>query len=247
MCQKREEKKSVNMNKETQSNSPLKRYLSWVDLAMVFGGIVGIYVILAAGTFWLMAHWPHERILMYLNAFLTQLSFALLIWTLKRIRHWEWGDFGWNSVPFKKILPKILGIYALTWIINISYALFLYQHSLTPPATDVYSKLLGQATWYSLILNLVLAGVLAPLVEETLFRGVIFGSLQAYFGKWTSAVLSAVIFSALHLQVYGFFPRFMLGIVLVYLYDKYKSLYPAMALHSLNNIVATLIAASLKI
>jgi len=235
------------MNEETQSIPLLKRYLSWVDLALVLGGIVCIYVILAFGTFWLMQRWPHERILMYLNAFLTQLSFALLIWTLKKIRHWEWADFGWNAVPFKKVLSKILGLYALTWIINISYAIFLYQHGLTPPDTDVYAKLLGQATWYSLILNLFLAGILAPIVEETLFRGVVFGSLQRYFGKWTAAVLSAVIFSALHLQAYGFFPRLILGLFLVYLYDKYKSLYPAIALHGLNNIVATLIAASLPI
>jgi membrane protease YdiL (CAAX protease family) len=235
------------MNEENQSSSLLKRNLSWVDLAMVLGGIFCIYIILAVGTIWLIERWPHERILMYFNAFLTQLSFALLIWTLKRMRHWKWADFGWHSVPLKNVLPKILGLYALTWIINIGYAIFLYQHGLTPPNTDVYTKLLGQATWYSLILNLVLAGVLAPLVEETLFRGVIFGSLQAYFGKWTSAVLSAIIFSALHFQAYGFFPRFMLGMVLVYLYDKYKSLYPAIALHALNNIVATLIAASLPI
>ncbi|TGE37706.1 CPBP family intramembrane metalloprotease [Desulfosporosinus fructosivorans] len=233
------------MNEEIQSNSLLKRNLSWVDLVMVLGGIICIYVILAFGTFWLMEHLPYERILMYLNAFLTQLAFALLIWTVKRIRHWEWADFGWSSVALRKAFPKIMGVYALTWVINISYAIFLYQHGLTPPDTDVYSKLLGQATWYTLILNLILAGGLAPVVEEILFRGIIFGSLQAYFGKWTSAVLSAAVFSALHFQAYGFFPRFMLGMFLVYLYDKYKSLYPAIALHALNNIVATLIAASL--
>ncbi|MGI6119246.1 MAG: CPBP family intramembrane glutamic endopeptidase [Desulfosporosinus sp.] len=237
------------MNEETQSNFFLKRSLNWVDLALVLGGIIFIYLLLAFGTFWLMEHWPHERIVMYLNAFLTQLSFALLIWMIKRIRHWNWADFGWHSVPLKKAFSKILKIYALTWIINICYAIFLYRHGLNPPDADVdvYAKLLGQATWYTLILNLVLAGVIAPLVEETIFRGVIFGSLQAYFGKWTSAVMSAAIFSALHFQAYGFFPRFILGMALVYLYDKYKSLYPAIGLHALNNIVAILIAASLLV
>jgi len=231
-----------------QSESPLlKRHLSWEDLAIILGGIIGIYLILALGTVRLMQWWPHERALMYLNAFITQLSFILLIWTLKKIRHWEWSDFGWQAVPLNKILKTVSGVYALTWVINISYAFVLYQHGLTPPTTDVYTKLLGQTTWYTLILNLLLAGVLAPLIEETLFRGVIFGSLQAYFGKWTAAVVSAAIFSGLHLQVYGFFPRFILGIALVYLYDKYKSLYPAVALHSFNNIVATLIAAGLSI
>ncbi len=233
------------MNEETPSNFHVKRNLSWVDLAMVLGGIACIYVILAFGTYWLMERLPYERILLYLNAFVTQLLFVLLVWTVKSVRHWEWSDFGLNSMALKKALPKVLGLYALTWLINISYAIFLYQHGLTPPETDVYSKLLGQATWYTLILNLILAGVLAPVVEEVLFRGVIFGSLQAYFGKWTSAVLSAAIFSTLHFQAYGFFPRFMLGMFLVYLYDKYKSLYPAIGLHALNNIVATLLAASL--
>jgi membrane protease YdiL (CAAX protease family) len=231
------------MDEEIQSNSFQKRNLSWVDLALVLCGVLSIYIILAFGMFRLMKWWPHERVLMYLNAFMTQLSLALLIWTLKIFRHWEWSDFGWLAVPLRKILNKIFGLYTLTWVINICYTIVLYQHGLNPPSTDVYTKLLGQTTWYTLILNLLLAGVLAPFVEETLFRGVIFGSLQANFRKWTAAVISAIIFSGLHLQVYGFFPRFILGMALVYLYNKYNSLYPSVALHALNNIVATLIAA----
>lgn len=241
------------MDKETEVNchqaeNPLMpRNLNWVDLTIILGGIIAIYVILSFGTYWLLKWWPHERVLMYLNAFLTQFSFLLLIWTLKKIRRWKWSDFGWQAVSLRKVGSRVLGVYSLTWVFNISYALFLYYRGLTPPSTDVYTKLLGQTTWFTLILNLLLAGVLAPLVEETLFRGVIFGSLQAYFGKWTSAVISAAIFSGLHFQAYGFIPRFILGIALIYLYDKYKSLYPSVGLHALNNTVATLLAASLRI
>ena len=241
------ERRDLYMNEETELNSLLKRHLSWVDLVMALAGMVFIYVILAFGTAWLFKRWPHEQMLMYLNAFLTQLSLALLIWGIKRIRHWEWAQFGWRYVPLKKIMPEVIKLYVLAWIINICYAIWLYRHGFTVPDTDIYVRLLGQATWYSLLLNIGLAGVLAPMVEETLFRGVIFGSLQTYFGKWTSAVLSAVIFSGLHFQAVGFFPRFMLGMFFVYLYDKYKSLYPAIGLHSLNNIVAILLAASISI
>lgn len=123
-------------------------------------------------------------------------------------------------------------------IINLLYGIFLYQKGFTPPETDVYTKLMGNATLITFILNLVLAGILAPILEETLFRGIIFGSLQTYFGKWTSAAISAVIFSGLHFQAYGFFPRFVLGMVLAHLYSKHKSLYPPIAMHALNNIVA---------
>ncbi|MCO1599913.1 CPBP family intramembrane glutamic endopeptidase [Desulfosporosinus nitroreducens] len=237
----------TDMNLDNIELPPRGRRLNWVDLALVLGGVVGIYIILSFGTFWLLEQWPHERVLMYLNAFMTQVSFALLIWTLKKARHWTWADFGWQGVPVRMIISRVLGLYALTWVVNICYAIALFNYGFTPPETDVYSKLLGQVSWYTLILNLLLAGVLAPIVEETLFRGVIFGSLQAYFGKWTAAVISAAIFSALHFQAYGFLPRFVLGMILVYLYDKYKSLYPSMGLHALNNIVATLIAASVLI
>jgi membrane protease YdiL (CAAX protease family) len=118
------------------------------------------------------------------------------------------------------------------------YSIFLFQKGIAPPNTDVYIQLLGNATPLTFMLNLILAGILAPIFEETLFRGVIFGGLQSYFGKWTSAILSAVFFSSLHLQAYGFIPRFVLGLMLAYLYDKYKSIYPSIALHSLNNVVA---------
>ncbi len=249
MCQPEERRVSMKEPeiKLVHGESPPIRNLNWVDLSLVLSGVACIYVTLAFGTFWLMEVWPHERVLIYLNAFMTQLSFGLLIWTLKKVRHWTWADFGWQSVPLKPMISKVLTLYAITWVINICYALILFNYGFTPPEKDVYSQLLGQVTWLTLILNLLLAGVLAPLVEETLFRGMIFGSLQTYFGKWTAAVISAGIFSALHFQAYGFFPRFVLGIVLVYLFDKYKSLYPSVALHALNNIVATLMAAGLLV
>ncbi|MDQ7096830.1 type II CAAX endopeptidase family protein [Desulfosporosinus sp. PR] len=244
-----DKKNNLDVNERTNPSiswfEPPQRRLNWVDLVAVLGGIVGIYLILALGTIWLMKRWPNEQVLLYLNAFLTQLSFALLIWFLKTVRRWQWPDFGWRTVSLRRALPKILGIYGVTWIVNISYALFLYQHGMSPPATDVYTKLLGQSSGLTLLLNLLLAGVLAPVIEETLFRGLIFGSLRAYCGKWTATVISAAIFSGLHFQAYGFLPRFILGIALVYLFDKYKSLYPSVALHSLNNIVATLLASKL--
>ena len=116
------------MDEEIQSylsaaeNLP-KRNLSWVDLSVVSGGIVGIYVLLTVITFRIMEWWPHERALMYLNAFLTQLSFVLLIWTLKKIRNWEWADFGWNrEVETQEILRMFLTMYYLAlWAKGCSF------------------------------------------------------------------------------------------------------------------------------
>ncbi|AHF07286.1 CAAX amino terminal protease [Desulfitobacterium metallireducens DSM 15288] len=217
------------------------RRLGWIDLLAGVVGIVGSFIILGIGTGWIASWWPHPRILLYMNGFLTQLMFFLLLGILARVRHWNWSDYGWHKIELSKFWGTMLKVYGLTWIINIMYSIVLFQKGITPPSTDVYTQLLGNATPLTFILNLVLAGILAPIFEETLFRGVIFGGLQAYFGKWTSAILSAIFFSSLHLQAYGFFPRFILGLMLAYLFDKYKSIYPSIALHSLNNMIALML------
>lgn len=229
---------------QPETDVPVRR-LSWRDLSIVILGIILIYAVLGTLTFWLSARWKNEQALIYANGFATQASFVLLIWVLKTARHWTWADFGWRPVAIRPLLGHIVRLYLLAWLINIAYAAVVYRYGITFPKTDVYTKLLSHVSALTLLLNVILAGVLAPMVEETLFRGIIFGSVKSYFGKWTAAVLSAALFSGLHLQAIGFIPRFILGLILAHLYSENHSLYPSMAFHSLNNIVATLLMAGI--
>jgi uncharacterized protein len=217
--------------------------LTWVDFIYTLIGIAILYLTLGLATAWVASWWPYERVLLYVNGFLTQGLFFLIIWLLTRIRGWKWTDFGWNSLEGKTYWGSVLTFYVLTWVINLLYGIYLFQKGFTPPETDVYTQLLGNATIITFILNLILAGILAPILEETIFRGIIYGSLQTYFGKWTAAAISSIIFSGLHFQMHGFFPRFILGMVLCHLYSKYRSLYPSMAMHAVNNIVALVLVA----
>jgi len=220
----------------------LPRRLTWVDLFYALLGIVVLYLGVGYVMAWIAGWWEYERILLYVNGFITQGMFLVVILAIMRVRKWTWSDLGWKGVK-GRYAGSVLAFYALTWIINIFYAAYLFQKGFTPPETDIYSKLLGNATVVTFCLNLILAGILAPIIEETMFRGIIFGSLQTYMGKWTAAGVSAAIFSGLHLQSYGFIPRFVLGMVLAYLVMKHKSIKPAVALHAVNNIVALLLVA----
>jgi len=83
-----------------------------------------------------------------------------------------------------------------------------------------------------LFLNLVLVAVFAGVGEELFFRGV----LQRLFIKlfkspWAGILVTAFIFSAIHLQFYGFIPRFILGVLLGLLYWYSGSLWPAIIAH----------------
>jgi uncharacterized protein len=86
------------------------------------------------------------------------------------------------------------------------------------------------------LMGLLVIGVLAGLGEEFLFRGVLQPKLQFYTGNAHVGIwLAAFIFSAIHLQFYGLFPRMLLGAIFGYLYYYSGSLlYPIIA-HILNN------------
>lgn len=94
----------------------------------------------------------------------------------------------------------------------------------------------------TLLFNLFMIAVLPALGEELLFRGVI----QQIFSRMThnhhwGIWLSAALFSALHLQFYGFIPRMLLGGMFGYLLVWSGSLWLPVLAHFINNAAAVII------
>ncbi|HEX2702932.1 MAG TPA: CPBP family intramembrane glutamic endopeptidase [Solirubrobacteraceae bacterium] len=88
--------------------------------------------------------------------------------------------------------------------------------------------------------------VVAPFCEEFLFRGFIFGALRNWRGPVIAAVLTGVLFGAIHLgsaPVADLVPLAIFGMLLCGLRQLTGSLYPGIALHSLNNAAALVVNA----
>jgi len=82
----------------------------------------------------------------------------------------------------------------------------------------------------------VLVIALVPAIsEELVFRGVIQKNLVRWFSPHVGVWLGAAIFSAIHLQFFGFVPRFVLGLVLGYLYLWSGNILVSMAAHFMQN------------
>lgn len=82
--------------------------------------------------------------------------------------------------------------------------------------------------------------VCAPLAEEFLFRGYIFGSLRSN-GFWTAALLTGLMFGLVHVlgsPIAFILPLAFLGAALCLIREKTGSLYPGIALHCVNNTIA---------
>jgi hypothetical protein len=87
-----------------------------------------------------------------------------------------------------------------------------------------------------LIVNLFIIAVVAAIGEELLFRGVVLRILIEWTKNIHSAVIfSAILFSALHLQFFGFLPRMVLGILFGYVYVWSGSIWIPIVLHLLFN------------
>jgi membrane protease YdiL (CAAX protease family) len=86
-----------------------------------------------------------------------------------------------------------------------------------------------------------LVAVVAPMAEELFFRGYFFTALRNWRGLWPAAIITGLVFGAIHAgsSPAGFLaPLALLGFLLCLLYERTGSLYPCIALHSLNNSVA---------
>jgi membrane protease YdiL (CAAX protease family) len=108
-------------------------------------------------------------------------------------------------------------------------------------AKKITEAFLTTQTISGLLTNLLIIAVLPAIGEELIFRGIFQKQFTLITGnKHWGIFISAFIFSAMHLQFYGFLPRLLLGIYFGYLLIWSKSLWLPILAHFFNNGMAVL-------
>lgn len=100
---------------------------------------------------------------------------------------------------------------------------------------------------YELALIFVALVILAPFVEEVLFRGFLFTAFRRTFGFWIGAIGVSLIFAVAHGQANVGIDVFVLSLFLCYLREKTDTLWTAVALHSVKNLVAFVLLFIMKV
>ena len=111
---------------------------------------------------------------------------------------------------------------------------FLGWRSLAPPDIPeaiVFPGLAALATYEAL-------AVWTPFTEEIFFRGFVFAGLTPRLGIPRAMVASALVFSAFHLSIGVLAPIFITGLLLAWLYHRTGSLWPGIAAHAGQNVLA---------
>lgn len=96
---------------------------------------------------------------------------------------------------------------------------------------------------YDLLVNLFVIALVAAFWEELFFRGLLQRSMYNFSkNSHLSIWVTAILFSAFHMQFYGFIPRVFLGAILGYLYSWSGSLWSSIIVHFLNNALVLVLS-----
>ena len=144
-----------------------------------------------------------------------------------------------NTIYFMAgIAAMILAIPLVSWLgelnKNVQFPSDIQQwiKSSEEEAAKTVQVLLSKHTVNDLIINVICIAGLAAAGEELLFRGMVQRLLIKMFKTpWPGIIITAFLFSAMHMQFYGFLPRFALGILLGAIYWYSGSLWTAILAH----------------
>ena len=155
------------------------------------------------------------------------------------------ADFGYRRIAVMLGIGAVLAGGIGYYVVTAIYQALVHLHG-----TDKLPQSLGVgSSTAALVGAAVFVCVVAPIAEEFFFRGFIFGGLRRMhvviggqdIGTWLAAAITGLLFGLAHTgsaSAQYLIPLGFLGFVLCLVRWWTRSLYPCMALHSVNNALA---------
>lgn len=209
----------------------MKKYPTFTDIAIVIGVYLGASVLVSLIGMLMVTLGVSQGVITtvcYILIMGITLGFAVYF------RNMRSGETGW---------PKFNYSLKTRWFPAMAWALLLIA-----ACSVVLEPLLAlfPEEWYENILKnlghggwaLVAPVLIAPVIEELLFRGVIQTPATEKFGAFKGILLASAVFGIVHGVPQQVINCFVVGIILGYVYYKTRSLTPVIILHFINNSVA---------
>ncbi len=202
------------INPDSQSNIRVLKFLQ------IFQSI-GIFIVPAFITAWLTSRNTYS-FLGFRKEF-QWYGFALMVLALVAAE----PVVAWTGIVNEKLsLPDFLG------------GIESWMTSMEAKAMELTEAFLTVTNLGGLSVNLLMIAIIPGIGEELFFRGL----LQPLFQKWFrntfwAVVFTSVLFSALHMQFYGFLPRFLLGVLFGYFYVWTKNIWFPILAHTIHNAI----------
>ena len=175
--------------------------------------LYGMQVLLMMGTVWFFA--LHRR-----KAGLRDLG----------LKYYSIGKTLWYT------LISLIAIFAISFIYIIIMSLVF---GIEAPESKIETLIMNRSVSNTVLL--IVVSFIGPIIEEVFFRGFLYSAFKKNWGILPALFLSSILFSLVHLEIYSFIPLFMIGWLLAYIFEKTRSLFPAIFLHAIYNLILILI------
>lgn len=224
-------KNSAEAGAETVLKSGYKKFPTWVDLFAVVGifvlsSLVGSLVAVVAMRLRGAEELTPDLTLIY---YIIQMLPAILyvIWLRRKAGLSVGLHFGVRRIHLPMLLWGVVVLLASSVVLEPLLLLF--------PAEEYQgvTDMVGLGGWA--VLSVV---VCAPLLEEILFRGLVFESCRERFGSGAAVLISALMFGIIHGVAVQIINAFVVGLIFGYIYLRTHSLLSVIILHAINNGIA---------
>ena len=136
-----------------------------------------------------------------------------------------------NNFIYKDIiLPITLGI-----TISLIYNITIFNLNNLFHFTNIY-----EISNIPIIIEIICSGIIGPILEELVFRGVVYNKLKEFNKPMKSIILASIIFGVFHDNIINAVYAFGVSFMFIYLYEKYKTLKAPIIMHMSLNITIIL-------
>ena len=160
-----------------------------------------------------------------------------------KINKLGWGDLGFKRFNIGKSLLYFVGFYGLMFGILILFAILTFATGINGDSESASASRVVQASlglWPSILVTVIIA----PIIEEILFRGILFKRLLEKHSLAFSIVVGGLIFAVMHLNPIQAIAVLPMGMYLCVMYRKLDSIIPGIFLHASWNLLVVFITAS---
>lgn len=157
------------------------------------------------------------------------LSALLMIWHLVTFGYVKVSSRIFSEVDLSVLVKTVALIFGSMYVLNVAMEWVALPDFMEDTFIEMSDEPLG----------VVSMALLAPVVEEMMFRGAIQGYLMRRCSNaWTGIVATAFIFGAIHMNPQQVVYATLLGLIFGWIYYRTRSLLPVIAGHVLNNSIA---------
>lgn len=167
-----------------------------------------------------------------------------LLWLAHRYLYQPWGlslvrALGLRVASWRKMIYSTFALTTVEQIIGMGVMVLATAIGFSFSSLESILEDGVVGGQFDLVVIFIGAVILAPVLEEIMFRGILFPSLRARMGMWPAAILSSFIFGAIHLYSPPATVAITLGgIASCVAYERTRSLWPCILAHAANNALA---------